>query len=93
MIKEVNMFSSASDVRALFSACIALERIDFGTKYGTGKPWSSSGRQPLESAVSCTINGGQSLNIFLGDNIDRAQTGTKPGGYGVTTKNVNANCT
>lgn len=78
---------------ALNSICYALEHISTGKLYGTGKPWSCSDGQPLGSAVSCTINGGQPLDVFLGDSIDRTQIGTQPGGYGVTTTNVNVNCT
>lgn len=73
--------------------CVGLEHVNSGTIYGTGKTLSCSDGKPLGSAVSCAINGGQTLDVFLGDNIDRTQIGTQPGGYGVTTKNVNVNCT
>lgn len=59
---------------------------------GTCIPESATELPPPEPTTSCTINGGQPLDVFFND-IDRTQIGTQPGVYGVTTKNVNVNCT
>ncbi|MBL5884911.1 MULTISPECIES: fimbrial protein [Lelliottia] len=53
---------------------------------------SSTSVTPAPAPVSCVVNAGQTLDVHLGDSIDRMQLGTVAGVYGVTSKDFSIVC-